>query len=101
MTIGRRRADAIVARRGQSEYIILAVNNPVMDKSTQIDFDRCDAAACDGGAGHCHAVPACSRKLLEQEEPFAPPLLLSARLCSGCGACVRACPLGAIRLFPY
>jgi translation initiation factor RLI1 len=67
-----------------------------MDKSTQIDFNRCDPTACDGGSGLCQAVQACSRKLLEQEDPFDPPLLLSARLCRGCGACVSACPLGAI-----
>jgi translation initiation factor RLI1 len=76
----------------------MAVSKTVLDKSTQIDFERCDPAACDGGAGLCQAISACSHKLLEQEEPFAPPLLLSTRLCTGCGACVSACPLGAVSL---
>jgi ferredoxin len=41
---------------------------------------------------------ACTRKLLEQEEPFGVPLLLSARLCTGCGACAAACPLSAVTI---
>ncbi len=69
-----------------------------MNKNAEIDFNRCDPSTCDGASGRCPAVLACTRKLLEQEEPFGAPLLLSARLCTGCGACAGACPSCAIAI---
>jgi Fe-S-cluster-containing hydrogenase component 2 len=73
-------------------YII----SQVVNKNAEVDFGRCNPHLCDGGSGSCAAAAACPRKLLEQEEPFGAPLLLSARLCTGCGACAGACPAGAI-----
>ena len=69
-----------------------------VNKNAEVDFARCDPHLCDGGSGLCPATAACPRKLLEQEEPFGVPLLLSARLCTGCGACAGACPSCAISI---
>ena len=68
-----------------------------MRKNTEIDFNLCNPEKCNKG-GVCVAARACTRKLLEQEEPYEPPVLLSSTMCSGCAKCVRECPLGAIRI---
>jgi ATP-binding cassette subfamily E protein 1 len=70
----------------------------MMDKTAQVDFARCDPRSCNSGSGACPAALECPRHLLEQEELFTPPLLLSARLCSGCGTCAGTCPLKAISI---
>jgi translation initiation factor RLI1 len=67
-----------------------------VEKWARIDFDLCDPARCDVKWGRCAAVSCCTHKLLEQESPYEPPMLLSKRMCVGCGDCVRACPCGAI-----
>ena len=69
-----------------------------MNKYANIDFERCNPFACDGGQGLCAAVRSCTHKLLEQEDPGDPPMLLSIRMCVGCGSCVAACRLGAIEI---
>jgi len=46
----------------------------------------------------CEAVRSCKKKLLEQEEPWESPILISMKMCTGCGACVAACPLAAIEI---
>ena len=66
-----------------------------MEKWARIDFNLCDPASCDGG-GRCAASVRCTRKLLEQEEPYEAPMLISKRLCVGCGNCVASCPCDAI-----
>ena len=68
-----------------------------MNKNAEIDFSRCRPGAC-GGDGRCPAAEACAKRLLEQEDPYGSPMLVSARLCSGCGSCVRTCPLGALHI---
>ncbi|MBN1836021.1 MAG: 4Fe-4S binding protein [Spirochaetales bacterium] len=69
-----------------------------MNKWADIDFDRCDPRRCNGGDGVCLAARACTHKILEQEAPFDPPMLLSLKLCVGCGNCVTECPFGAIQI---
>jgi translation initiation factor RLI1 len=69
-----------------------------MRKNTEIDFNLCNPEECNGADGVCIATKACTRKLLEQEDLYEPPVLLSSSMCSGCSKCVRECPLGAIRI---
>ncbi|MBN2442892.1 MAG: 4Fe-4S binding protein [Spirochaetales bacterium] len=67
-------------------------------KSACINFDLCSPHVCDNINGNCIAVGACKKKLLEQEDPFEIPNLLSGSLCHGCAACQNACPLHAITI---
>ncbi len=69
-----------------------------MRKYTEVDFNLCNPDECNGTDGVCIATKACTRKLLEQEDPYEPPVLLSSTMCSGCAQCVRECPLGALRI---
>ena len=69
-----------------------------MNKSAQIDFSLCDPARCDKGTGICRASKVCNKNLLEQEEPFEIPVLLSSKMCVGCSRCMRACPYDAIKI---
>jgi ATP-binding cassette subfamily E protein 1 len=69
-----------------------------VNKYAKIDFDKCRAEGCDPEKGICRAASACKHKVLEQEEPFDSPMLLSMKLCVGCGDCVTVCPLSAIEL---
>ena len=69
-----------------------------LNKYAIIDFERCDPRTCDSQHGLCAAARSCKKKLLQQEEPWESPILLSMKMCTGCGACVAACPLGAIRI---
>lgn len=67
-----------------------------MRKFASIDFSVCNPKIHDCENGLCAAAYACGHRLLEQEEPFESPILLSATMCVGCGECVSACPLHAI-----
>ena len=69
-----------------------------MNKHADIDFQKCRPEDCLEEAGSCKAAAVCARKLLEQEEPDEPPMLLSLRYCVGCGDCVVACPVGAVSI---
>jgi len=69
-----------------------------LNKYAYIDFDRCNPLACDAQTGLCKAVRSCSHKLLEQEAPWESPMLVSVKMCVGCGDCVTACPLRAIQI---
>jgi translation initiation factor RLI1 len=69
-----------------------------MNKYACIDFDKCLPSECGDRSGTCAAALACTRKVLEQEDPADSPVLLSMRLCVGCGDCVRACSIGAIEI---
>ena len=64
-------------------------------KMALIDFGSCHPEECDSGV--CAAVAACSHKLLIQEAPYDIPMT-DAAICQGCGDCVRACPLKAIKI---
>jgi translation initiation factor RLI1 len=69
-----------------------------MGKWASIDFVLCNPSECNQQCGLCQASTACSHKLLLQEEPYEEPMLISAKMCVGCGDCVTACPLGAIKI---
>ena len=69
-----------------------------MNKSAHVDFTVCVPARCDRLRGICPASEACKKNLLEQEEPFEAPFLISSKMCVGCSHCVKACPYGAIRI---
>jgi translation initiation factor RLI1 len=69
-----------------------------VNKYANVDFGKCDPMVCDAQHGLCRAARSCSRKLLEQEEPRESPMLLSIKMCVGCGSCVPACPLGAVEI---
>lgn len=60
-----------------------------------VDYHKCDPSVC--GEGVCVAVAACPRNLLKQEAPYEPPMTDPAP-CRGCGDCMLACPLKAIKV---
>jgi Fe-S-cluster-containing hydrogenase component 2 len=70
----------------------------VPGKRANIDFNTCSPESCDPDRGECNAVLSCTHRLLEQEERFESPLLVSATMCVGCGDCMHVCPLGAINI---
>lgn len=64
-------------------------------KLALVDFGKCDPDQCEGGM--CAAAHVCPQKRLVQEAPCEAPLPYPGP-CRGCGECVRACPLQAIKL---
>lgn len=64
-------------------------------KMALVDYNRCKPGKCENGI--CLAAVACERKLLMQEAAGEPPMP-NPSLCKGCGDCVRACPLDAIKI---
>lgn len=60
-----------------------------------VQFDLCQPAKC-GADGRCPALKVCKKKVLKQDGPFEVPYQLGP--CVGCGECVTACPLQAIRM---
>jgi Fe-S-cluster-containing hydrogenase component 2 len=69
-----------------------------VNKYISVDFSICIPSECDSKGGTCRASEECTKNLLEQEEPYEAPVLLSSKMCVGCSDCVRACPLGAIKI---
>ena len=64
-------------------------------KMALVDYKKCLPEKCDSGV--CAATLACSHKLLKQEFPYDIPMT-DPSFCQGCGDCVRACPLKAIKI---
>jgi translation initiation factor RLI1 len=68
-----------------------------MPKPTaSVDYQLCKPTECGCRTTACLAVRACEHKVLRQDETGDPPYAWST--CVGCGTCVTACPLKAIRL---
>jgi translation initiation factor RLI1 len=64
-------------------------------KIALVDFRKCDPEKCEGGI--CVAAQVCPQKRLDQEAPCETPMPYPGP-CRGCGECVRACRLQAIKL---
>jgi translation initiation factor RLI1 len=64
-------------------------------KMAIVDFNKCQPGERDDGL--CLAARACERRLLVQETAHEAPLP-NPSLCRACGDCIRACPLGAIKI---
>jgi len=60
-----------------------------------VDYRKCHPERCDRGI--CLTVLACPNKVLKQEAPYEMPDP-NPTMCVGCGLCVQACPLKAIRM---
>jgi translation initiation factor RLI1 len=69
-----------------------------LKKSAVVDLNLCDPHKCNPENGKCIPAGACTHGIMEQEEPFEPPILLSETLCVGDGDCVKACPLKAVKI---
>ncbi len=67
-------------------------------KYLKINYDACRPYKCDSNRGLCKAVSACPHDILIQEEPGDPPMLLSAKMCVGCGDCVAKCPFDVLEV---
>jgi Fe-S-cluster-containing hydrogenase component 2 len=85
VSIASRISDNKIAEKGRS----------MPSKMALVDYKRCHPEKCDSGV--CAAVLACSHKLLKQEAPYEMPMT-DPSVCQGCGDCVRACPLKAIKI---
>ena len=60
-----------------------------------LDYSKCHPKKCDKGI--CAAVDACPVKVIKQEAPYELPEIVQ-HMCVGYEYCVKACPLGAIRM---
>ena len=69
-----------------------------MRKYSIVNFDKCNPLFCLKEFGHCKAIDSCLKKLIEQENTDEPPIIFSLKSCSGCGKCIIACPLEAIKI---
>lgn len=67
-------------------------------KRLVVEFKKCEPRKCNPEAGVCRACAACNKKLLIQESADEAPMLVSERMCVGCGDCVHVCPCGALRV---
>ncbi len=63
-----------------------------------IDYDKCVPDKCDPNGSVCAAAGACTHSIMEQEEPYEPPMIFHADMCQGCGDCSQVCPLDAITI---
>jgi translation initiation factor RLI1 len=68
------------------------------NKRVVIDFKKCSPQVCAPDSGICPACSVCTHKLLVQEDPNDAPMLISERMCVGCGDCVLLCPCGALTM---
>ena len=64
-------------------------------KMSMVDYSRCQPEKCKDGI--CLAALACENKVMTQEAPYEMPDVNPA-MCVGCGLCMQACPLKAVRV---
>ena len=59
-------------------------------------YEKCRPGECAPADGICPAALVCPRGIMEQEEPYEPPMIAYAQMCQGCADCLRVCPFDAI-----
>ena len=64
-------------------------------KRSMVNYSACQPEQCEDGI--CLAVLACPNKVMTQEAPYEMPDV-HPTMCVGCGLCVQACPLKAVRV---
>lgn len=67
----------------------------IIKPSPTIDYKKCNPRHCSGGI--CSAGMVCPHRAFYQETPYDFPMT-DAGICAGCGDCIAACPLKAIRM---
>jgi len=63
-----------------------------------VDYKVCSPNECNPDEGICASVEACSKAILEQIDGTFESPIADQDMCLGCGDCVEACPLDAIRI---
>ena len=72
----------------------------VPSKYAVVDYNKCEVEAYNDSESFtgCPAARECPKDVLIQEDLDDPPMLMSPRMCVGCGKCVPECPVSAIKI---
>ena len=63
-----------------------------------MDYRICNPNECNPDEGTCAAVEACSKGVIEQIDGTFEAPIVDQDMCLGCGDCVKACPLDAMKI---